>query len=135
MNHWTALQYCELELLSEPSMQLAIADLGLLQHVPHVMQHFQDDTDLSIPAGSWQSLDVSGANHVDVVFSDLGAFLSRTKEFVFESAYRWDDGPDMYQLIPGACEGLGLQCSECTAVTFIDGDVCLGTESTSWRHK
>ena len=122
MNHWTALQYCKLELLSEPSMQLAIADLGLFQHVPHVMLHFEDDTDLSIPAGSWQSLDVSGANRVDVVFSDLGAFLSRTKEFVFESAYRWDEGPAMYQLIPGACKGLGLQCYECTAVTIIDGD-------------
>lgn len=97
-------------ILSEADMQLA--DLGLLQHVPHVMLHFEYDTDLFIPAGSGRARCL-WCESCGCGVQRPGRFLSRTKEFVFESAYRWDEGPAMYQPISGASQVLG--CSAMSA--------------------
>ena len=96
-------------ILSEPDMQLA--DLGLHQHVPHVMLHFEYDTDQILPAWSWQSLDVSGANRVDVVFSDLGASCLAPKKSCLSLHIYGMRGQPCISL------SLGLQCYECTAIT------------------
>ena len=58
-------------------------DLAKLQHIPHVRLLSKHPVSLVLTEGSWQSLEILGERGVHVTFSDVDAFVTRTKLFSF----------------------------------------------------
>ena len=118
---WPAwLSNCHLKLLvleiSDTGSLRERLDLALLKHIPHVRLLSNGTLNLTHTEGSWQSLEVIGQQGVSVGFSDMAAFVMRTKLFSFcyscESPTTATTGHsvammDKMQVICAAC---GVEC-------------------------
>ena len=87
-------------------------DLALLQHVPHVRLILGSGENLRMTAGSWQSFEIFVSNELDLVISDVNAFVRDTRAFTFMSESRSLKGSaqTLVQEIQEACCRHGKAC-------------------------
>lgn len=91
-------------------------DLGHLQRIPHVRLLSTGCLKLALTKGSWESLEIFGLGGVHVAFTNLDAFVTRTKLFSFccsDACSRSDFNcvpAAMMENIHAVCGKHGVEC-------------------------
>ena len=86
-------------------------DLADLRHIPHVKLVVYDSDELSLTAGSWESLEVMHLGELELAISDVDSFVRDTKSFTVMSE-SWYGEPSrlLRKEIRAACSRLGKTC-------------------------
>ena len=89
-------------------------DLADLRHIPHVKLVVYDSDELSLTAGSWESLEVMHLGELELAISDVDSFVRDTKSFTVMSE-SWYGEPSrlLRKEIRAACSRLGKTCHVC----------------------
>ena len=89
-------------------------DLADLRHIPHVKLVVHDSHELSLTAGSWESLEVMHLGELVLDISDVDSFVRDTRSFTIMSE-SWYGEPLrlLRKEIRAACHKLGKACYVC----------------------
>ena len=104
---FSALQYLEIDLAEGEEL-----DLALFQQVPHVRLILGFEGHLRMTAGSWQSFEIFRSHELDLVISNVNAFVRDTSGFTFMSESRSANGSSqmLVREIEEACRRHGKAC-------------------------
>ena len=123
-----------LEFLAISCKALQLADVGILQRIPYINLHFEQETTLVLSAGSWQSLEIHGQKGFDIEFRDVDAFVQGTNHFLFKRG-----SVGMYSLVMEACKRQKVPCHRRQCCEFWEfsgnGIDCLSTTANVfWKE-